>query len=508
MLLQTIRSPLRWLPARLRLGWTALACLSVAVMSFELLAAGAVYGVVDRAARGAVESSLLALVAAVFLARSVLVWGAAVLQSRMVSESIAFIFERLLAGYLGAPFQLHLSQTSAQRTQRLTVAIDTAYRLVLASAMTLAGEFMVMLGLAALIVIVAPPAAGAVVVLLGAGAAALLIISRKSVGRWGREQYVAGEETIGRLQDIQSGIREIKSGQRESEFHAHAAAVQRKFTDAMRRHLLALSMPRVLTEAAFAIVAIALVLIISGRQTIGILALFAYAGLRLIPSANRVVFHIDHIRHGAHAVAELDAALREVAPYDLPLRTRRDFSFRETIEVDDVSFAYDDVPALHRVALTIRRGEWVGLAGDNGSGKSTLLDLIAGLLEPSSGAVRIDGRPLGDWLRTSPPAIGYVAQRPHLFDTPALSAGQTQRIALEQVLREPPEIVLLDEPGTALDAEAEAHLMDQLRAVHGKTTLIVVSHRTETLRHCDRVVVLHDGRIFDPASSSATMART
>lgn len=508
MLIETIRAPLRWLPPRLRRGWIALALLSIAVMSFELLAAGGVYRMVDRAARGPIGRSLLAFVAAVFLARSLLLWSIAVLQSRVTAGSIAAVFDRLLAGDLAAPFQMHLGRSSAQRIQRLTTAIDIAYRLVMAAVPSLAGEVMVMLGLTALIVVIAPLRAATAAAVLAIGGVVLLIASRKSVARRGREQYEAGERTMHRLAEIFAGMREIKSAQREREFHAQATTIQRQFTTAMRRHLRALAMPRVATEAAFGIVAVAVVLIVSGPQTLGVLALFAYAGFRLIPSANRVIYNIDHLRHGAHAVAELDAALREVAPYALPVRPPRDFAFRQAIEIDDVSFAYAGKAALANVSITIPKGEWLGLAGENGSGKSTLLDVIAGLLRPSHGQVRIDGRPLDEWLATSPALIGYVAQRPHLFEYAALSIGQLQQAALARVMRDGPEILLLDEPATALDAEAESRLIEQLTALRGTATVILVSHREEMLRRCDRVIVLRDGRVHERASSAATIART
>jgi ATP-binding cassette, subfamily B, bacterial PglK len=512
MLIRTIRAPLKWLPARLRLEWGTLTLLLFAVTLFELLAAGTVYRMVDRATIGPIENSLLAAVAAVFLARSLLLWFVALLQSRVISESMAVTFSRLLAGYLAAPYSLHLGRRSAERIQRLTAAIDVTYRLVMASVPALAGELLVMTGLTALILVIAPFRAALTAAVLAGVASALLIISRKSVGRWGRQQYEAGELTMHRLEEIFAGIREIKSGQREREFHDRATAVQRQFTAAMRGHLLAVSMPRVTTEAAFAIVAVAVVLIVSGRQTLGLLALFAYAGFRLIPSANRVIYHLDHIRHGAHAVAELETVVREVEQFHLPARPHRSFAFRDVITIDDVSFAYQGAErsALRNLSLTIRRGEWIGVAGENGSGKSTLLDIVAGLLQPSSGSVRIDDRPLEHWLATSPPLIGYVSQFPYLLDdgAKALSGGERQRLALANILRDAPEILLLDEPATALDADAEADLTATLAALKGQVTTIVVSHRLETLRQCDRVVELRDGSVYERASSALTIVRT
>ncbi|HUP50592.1 MAG TPA: ATP-binding cassette domain-containing protein [Thermoanaerobaculia bacterium] len=503
-----IRGPLRALPAPLRYGWMGLACLLALVAVVELAAAGVVYRLASEVAASEPAARLALIVAGVFLARALLVWWATLAQARLVTESIASVFATLLAGYLAAPYRLHLRRSTAEPIQRLTTAVDVAYRLVLGSAAGLFAEVLVVVTLLVLLLAVAPPGLSIVAGVLIAGAAILLATARRSVAEWGRRQYEGEQRTIAEVQDIVTGLREIKTGQREAALHERITSIQREMTGAMRRHLAAVATPRVLLEVSFAVAVLAIV-VVAGAGSLPLLALFAYVGLRLIPAANRVIYHLDHIRHGAHAAATLTAAMEELGRYRLPIRTRREVAFRDVLELDDVSFTYPGStrPAVDGATLRVRRGEWVGLAGENGSGKSTLLDLIAGILQPDRGSVRADGRAMEEWLASSPPLIAYVAQRPHHFDQAPASGGEQQRAAIEGAMTGEPEIVLLDEPTTALDAGAELAFVRALEALRGRITVIVVSHRPEVLRLCDRIVQLRGGVVYEPASSSATMAR-
>ncbi|HEU5161553.1 MAG TPA: ATP-binding cassette domain-containing protein, partial [Thermoanaerobaculia bacterium] len=416
---------------------------------------------------------------------------------------IAAIFRTLLGSYLAAPLRLHLGRPPAERLHKLTTAIDVAYRLIMGSLAGLFSEALVTLALTAYLVAIAPPAAALAAAALVLGGALVLIAARASVAEAGRTQYEAGERTLHEINEVLGGIREIKVGQRELEALDRASGEQRRYAGAMRRHLAALATPRVVLETGFALGAIAVIFLVRGAAAVPLLALFAWIGLRLIPAANRVVFHLDHIRHGAHAVAELDAALTEMRPYRLSPRARREARFRGAIEVDRVWYAYPGATrsVLRDASLTIRNGEWIGLTGENGSGKSTLLDVLAGLLEPDSGSVRVDGRPLEQWLATAPPLVGYVSQRPYQFHETgsAESGGERQRADLDRALAQDPEILLLDEPTTALDPAAQRSFAEVLASLRGELTLVLVSHDARTLALCDRVVRLREGTVVEIA---------
>jgi len=212
---------------------------------------------------------------------------------------------------------------------------------------------------------------------------------------------------------------------------------------------------------------------------------------------------------------------------------------RETLKFDRVTKTYGSLKVLDDVSLDIAAGEFMTLLGPSGSGKTTMLMTIAGFIEPTSGAVLLDGR---DITALSPEKrnFGLVFQGYALFPhmtvrenvgyplkvrgisgneadakieqvlrmiqleqlagryPKQLSGGQQQRVALARALVFEPELLLLDEPLSALDRALRKDLQQELKDIHSRvgTTFIYVTHdQEEALSMSDRIAILHEGKV-------------
>lgn len=232
------------------------------------------------------------------------------------------------------------------------------------------------------------------------------------------------------------------------------------------------------------------------------------------------------------------------------------------IRFENVSFCYpgSNHQALKAISLHLKPGYKLALVGENGSGKTTLIKLLTRLYEPSEGHILLDGTPLEDWdIQTLRQRVGVIFQdfvryqmlvgenigagdQAHFYDADRwaiagekgmvtsflerlpqgyetqlgrwfkdgqeLSGGQWQRVALARAfMRESSDIVILDEPTSAMDPEAEALIFERFREVTQDQMAIVISHRFSTVRMADHIVVLEAGQILEQGSHEALMDR-
>lgn len=225
----------------------------------------------------------------------------------------------------------------------------------------------------------------------------------------------------------------------------------------------------------------------------------------------------------------------------------------ESVALDNVSFSYPgaSAAAVRDVCITARRGELVALVGLNGAGKSTAVSLLVGSLSPDRGRVLIDGRDaaqlteaerlgnfgllvqeFGRFEFTLRDAVGLGSPgvaadedvRTALADTFAadlpldtqlgqqwggtgISGGQWQRLALARIRLRNAGVWILDEPTSAIDAEAEREIFADLRRTSADRVTIVVSHRAWTLREMDRIYVIDDGAVVQQGTYPALMSQ-
>jgi ABC-type multidrug transport system fused ATPase/permease subunit len=507
-----------------------------------------------------------ALVAVFFIGRSLVLIAVTRAQSRAVAETIAGVSARMYQAFLGAPYATHLRHMSSELAHDVTIAVERAVENGMGSLAQVFAEALVSAGLVLFLLLTAPGITISTAVVLGALVALALRLTKRSSVRWGREREQRGRLALKDAQESLGGIREIKILGREDAFGDAFAAVHSDLARARGRHGWLITVPRIAIETIFVacvvlVVAFATLGGRSSRDILPLLGLFAYAGFRLIPSANRVLLHVDGLRRARPAIDRLVALAAEFRPSEPVAASEPEAagaagSFQDALVIDRVSFRYaESAPlVLTDVSVTIRRGQSVGVVGPTGAGKSTLIDLIFGLLDPSAGRITIDGIDLGVVRRGWQRRIGYVPQTAFLFaDTirrnvalgipaaavdesrlrealqlaqleelvaslPAgldtligergirLSGGQRQRVAIARALYHDPDLLVLDEATAALDNQTERQLTDAIERLRGRKTLIVIAHRLSTVERCDTLVFLSGGHVKAVAPYRQLMA--
>jgi ATP-binding cassette, subfamily C, bacterial len=228
----------------------------------------------------------------------------------------------------------------------------------------------------------------------------------------------------------------------------------------------------------------------------------------------------------------------------------RALEFQEIIRFEEVHFSYGGegaVAAVQGLDLTIEAGKTTAIVGPSGAGKSTIADLVMGLIQPYRGHVLVDGKALGpELLRSWREQIGYVAQETFLFNDTVrtnllwarleageeqiwqalelaaaggfvfelpegldtilgdrgvrLSGGERQRLALARALLREPSLLILDEATSALDSENERRIQKAIEGLHGRMTILVITHPLSTIRGADIIYVLERGRLVESGS--------
>lgn len=287
------------------------------------------------------------------------------------------------------------------------------------------------------------------------------------------------------------------------------------------------------------------------------LAAFAMAAFKVLPSIGKITSRINGLVYCRPSLANVYDIMKEADEYERhyeqyaaehgEVKESEDLQFDNKLTIQNVVWRYENqkAPVLTDTTLEIQKGQSIALIGASGAGKTTLADIILGLLHPQRGTVLMDGIDVYAMPKTWARIVGYVPQSVFLMDDTVrnniafglsedmiedeqiwdaleraqlkefiaglsngldtivgergvkFSGGQRQRIAIARALYNKPEILILDEATAALDNETETAVMESIDALQGQITMIIVAHRLTTIRNCDKIYEIRDGKAVE-----------
>jgi ATP-binding cassette subfamily B protein len=288
--------------------------------------------------------------------------------------------------------------------------------------------------------------------------------------------------------------------------------------------------------------------------TLGALALGAQ---RLLPALQQSYAAWAAVKGNQIPVLETVDMLDQPMPNEFD-STSGEFTFENKIQLDSIRFRYNDLDPwiLEDFSLEIKKGDRVGIIGSTGSGKSTILDILMGLLQPTEGVVLVDGKVLtGELTREWQRSLAHVPQAIYLADSSIaeniafgqprhlinmervkgaasaamisefiealpkgydasvgergvrLSGGERQRIGIARALYRKAQLLILDEATSALDNWTEQDVMRSITRLGPEVTILIIAHRLSTLRNCNLLAELKNGRVVLHKSHSEIIAR-
>ncbi|MCK6094743.1 ABC transporter ATP-binding protein/permease [Micrococcus sp. EYE_162] len=491
------------------------------------------------------------IIVVAFLLKAVLVLAFRWWTMGFTNRNLIETSSKLLRYYLRADYGLHLTRTVGTLVNNVTGTSTMAYTGVINGAVTLLTEAVTLVAVAVVLGVSMPLTALGMAVYFLLVTFALKQFIRRPASRLGWMLVTTGEAAnTAALQGLEN-YKDVKIRGNDSAFMNQYRNARTAGAAATRLKLILTMMPRYVLEVAFvaAIAGLVAFAFLSGRgeEAFGSLALLAMAGFRVLPSMAAIMATSNEIRTSWPAfertVSELKDAQPVLASAD---RAYEHIDFTRSLEVRDASFTYPgkDEPVLKDIDLTIPFGSSYAFVGGSGAGKTTLIDLLIGFHHAQAGGVYVDGQKLEANPRGWWDNVGFVPQSVTvvngtvlhnvLLDTEAaetvdrsevervlrdaqlgewldalpdgldtvigegavgVSGGQRQRLGIARALYRRPRLLVLDEATSALDNLTERRVTDVIQALSGRITVLVVAHRLSTVKHCDQIVLMDQGRI-------------
>lgn len=460
---------------------------------------------------------------------------------------------KLLHAYMRRPYSFFLNINSTEIVRSCNDDVLGVHNTIL-YLYTILGELLSCLLISIYLIYAEPFIACVTLVLMVVVMLAIILTYKPATKRYSSEYIGARTVQYKTILETASGIKELFALQRKELFIGKYEEISDVSRKAQRNYEFINNSPNRIIEGIcvsglIGIVVIRLCIGVETASFIPVLGAFAMAAFKIMPSIgklssrmNGIVYNRLYLENVYNVIVEADSYEASISSYILDEDKQQNINFLREISVNEICWKYDKAnnEVLKNISIRIYRGESVALIGESGAGKTTLADMILGLLPPQEGSICVDGVNIFSIPKRWAQLVGYVPQAIFLIDDSIraniafgvknvndddiwaaleraqlkdfvkglpdgldtitgergikLSGGQRQRIAIARALYNKPEILILDEATAALDSDTENAVMESIDALQGQVTLIIVAHRLTTVRNCDKIYEIKDGR--------------
>ena len=496
---------------------------------------------------------------AVYLFKNIYLVLLAYIQSRFIFNKQRTFSHRFFTSYLYQPYTFYLQKNTAELLNKVNSIVPSLFNGFLIHALTFIVEIITTISILVLLILVKPLPSIITISVLGICASVFYKITRKKISELGKLNYYYREKLIWWINQGLGGLKETKILGRE-EFFINAFDKNNKDLVRIQMFMNVINqIPRSFFEALCITSMLIIILLIMVRNNefqsvIPVLSMFALAAFRIMPAMNRILAATTLLRYYKCSV---EVVYDDIISFDKDTdisginkksnNTKISIVFNEAIELKNVYYQYPNAvkPALNDISIKIPYHYSIGFVGSSGAGKTSIVDVILGLLVPTRGEVLVDGKNIRENLSSWQRKIGYIPQNiylsddtiqrnvafglddgeinndrvwsvlenaqldkfikglPNKLDTVVgergirLSGGERQRIGIARALYHDPEVLVMDEGTASLDNETERGVMQAVKNLSGKKTIIIIAHRLSTVKNCDLLYFIKDGTVTE-----------
>ena len=499
---------------------------------------------------------LVVIIICVYLIKNIYLTLMYYFQYRYIYRNQLKCAGRLIDCYLKKPYTYHLDHNTSNMIRNIMLDTDRLFQLIL-QVLNVISEALLSMLLIIFLIITDPMMSITVALILVIFMGAFRLLTKSRVNGYGHINQTYDGKMHQSINQALGAVKDIKILHREKYFvDTFIDCGNRKMNALINTNFLG-QVPKFLIETVCvaAIMTVLAVKLKSGENLNAVLpklAAFAVAAFKLLPSVGKITNYLNGITFLKPSIDLIYHDIRETEDMLTKKQGMERDDYTEdnpadSISLEDVSYSYpnSEETVINKVSFKIPLGQSTGLIGPSGAGKSTIADIILGILTPVEGRVMYGKMNVHEYPYSWSKKLAYIPQTifladesirrnvafgiedgmideakvwaalkeaqldefvrslPQGLDTEVgergvrLSGGQRQRIGIARALYDDPEILVLDEATSALDNDTEKAVMEAIEHLHGKKTMIIIAHRLTTIKNCEHVFKVENGKVFE-----------